>query len=300
MTTSIPTDLRRSFEDKIKRGIFNPVARLLPKHVREDRLQDAIAQTWDMYERYAERGELLDDAILVHSCGLRATDASRYYVPCDGYQRKRDVFDPRNFMEGRVEVLRFGDFDDEDEAPFGFALAEATSSNPTRRILSAINLTAWLADLPADDRRMLELRAAGIDLEEISGEIGSSTFAICRRIEELGENLAGHAGLPDAVRRWQSKRTAIHEDAPPDSRVRRRERDRPGKSQVPISSTRDMPTRRMPTRGVMPRSGPMPVPLALDRLCDVRTGWRLKRGGSLVERRSAHLQMSISLVLLYD
>ncbi|WP_437723707.1 hypothetical protein [Sorangium sp. So ce861] len=224
---SIPTDLRRSFEDKIKRGIFNPIARLLPEHVREDRLQDAIAQTWAMYERYAERGELLDDALLVHSCGLRATDASRYYVPCDGYQRKRDVFDPRNFMEGDVEVLRFGDFadedahrgPDEDEAPVSFGLAEATSSNPTRRILSAINLTTWLADLPADDRRMLELRAAGFDLEEISGEINSSTFAICRRIKELGESLARHAGLPDAVRRRQLKLTTIHEDPQPDSGV---------------------------------------------------------------------------------
>ncbi|WP_437899208.1 hypothetical protein [Sorangium sp. So ce124] len=92
---------------------------------------------------------------------------------------------------------------------------------------------------------MLELHAAGFDLEEISGEIGSSTFAICRRIEELGENLAGHACLPDAVRRRQSKRMAIHEDAQPDSRVRRRVRGRPDKSQVPISGTRDMPTRRM-------------------------------------------------------
>ncbi|WP_437649240.1 hypothetical protein [Sorangium sp. So ce362] len=206
-----------------------------------------------MYERYAERGELLDDAILVHSCGPPATAASRYYVPCNGYQRKCDVFDPRNFMEGRIEELRFGDFDDEDEhrgpdedeAPVGLGLAEATSSNPTRRILSAIDLTAWLADLPADDRRMLDLRAAGFDLEEISGEIGSSTFAICRRIEELGENLAGHVCLPDAVHRRQSKRMAIHEDAQPDSRVRRRVRGQPDKSQVPISSTRDMPTRRM-------------------------------------------------------
>jgi hypothetical protein len=171
---NIPTDLRGEFENKIRRGIFNPVARLLPEDVREDRLQDAIAQTWAMYERYAERGEILDDAILVHSCGLRATDSSRYYVPCDGYQRKRDALDPRNFMAGHVEVLRFGDFDaddelrgpDEDEAPVGFGLAEATSANPTRRIISAINLAAWLAELPAEDRHMIELRAAGYGLEE--------------------------------------------------------------------------------------------------------------------------------------
>ena len=203
VTMNIPTDLRSEFEKKIKRGIFNPVARLLPEDVREDRLQDAIAQTWAMYERYAQRGELLDDAILVHSCGLRATDASRYYVPCDGYQRKRDALDPRNFMEGHVELLRFGDFDaddehrgpDEDEEPVGFGLAEATSSNPTRRILSAINLTAWLAELPVEDRHMLELRAAGHGLEEIAEKMGISTSNIFARCKRLGLALAEHAGI---------------------------------------------------------------------------------------------------------
>ena len=200
---NIPTDLRRTFEEKIKRGIFKPVARLLPEDVCEDRLQDAIAQTWAMYERYAARGELLDDAILVHSCGLRATDPSRHYVPCDGYQRKRDALDPRNFMEGHVELLRFGDFDaedeirgpDEEDAPVGFGLAEATSANPTRRIVSAINLTAWLAELSPEDRRMLELRAAGHGLEEIAEKMGVSTSNVFVRCNRLGLALAEHAGI---------------------------------------------------------------------------------------------------------
>src|SRR5277367_4593725 len=110
VTTTIPTDLRAAFDAKVRRGIFDPVARFLPEDVQEDRLQDAIAQTWAMYERYAQRGELLDDAILVHSCRLRATDPGRHYVPCDGHQRKGDVLDPRNFLDGTLEVLRLGDF----------------------------------------------------------------------------------------------------------------------------------------------------------------------------------------------
>ena len=200
---NIPTNLRGEFEKKIRRGIFNPVARFLPEDVREDRLQDAIAQTWAMYERYAERGELLDDAILVHSCGLRATDASRHYVPCEGYQRKRDALDPRNFMEGHVEVLHFGDFadgdeprgPDEDDAPLGVGLADATSSNPTRRILSAIDLAAWLDELPPEDRRMLELRAAGHGLEEIAGKMKVSTSCVFANCKRLGLALAEYAGM---------------------------------------------------------------------------------------------------------
>jgi hypothetical protein len=226
---TIPTDLRREFENKIRRGIFNPVARFLPEEVREDRLQDAVAQTWAMYERYAERGELLEDAILVHSCGLRATDPSRHYVPCNGYQRKRDALDPRNFLEGNVEVLRFGDFDmdderrgpDEDEAPLGFGLAEATSANPVRKILSAIDLTAWLDELPADDRRMLQLRAAGFTLEETAAKLRVSTSNIFARCKRLGIVLAERAGVGLQAKKrevWTSSRST---SVPISSRVPR-------------------------------------------------------------------------------
>jgi hypothetical protein len=38
VTMTIPTDLRRAFDNKIRRGIFQPVARFLPEDVREDRL----------------------------------------------------------------------------------------------------------------------------------------------------------------------------------------------------------------------------------------------------------------------
>lgn len=169
-----------------------------------------------MYERYAARGELLDAAILVHSYRLRATDASRYYVPCDGYQRKRDALDPRNFMEGHVEVLRFGDFadkeehrgPDEDEAPFGFSLAEATSHNPTRRLLSAIDLTAWLAELPTEDRRMLALRATGHTLEETAEEMNVSISNIFARCKRLGHALAERASPWIEVKKRRKARTS--------------------------------------------------------------------------------------------
>ena len=59
MTTTIPTDIRKEFENKIRRGIFRPVSRFLPEEQREERLQDAIAQTWEMYQNRASRGENL-------------------------------------------------------------------------------------------------------------------------------------------------------------------------------------------------------------------------------------------------
>jgi DNA-directed RNA polymerase specialized sigma24 family protein len=160
-----------------------------------------------MYERYASRGELLEDAILVHSCRLRATDPSRHFVPCEGYQRKRDVLDPRNYLEGTVEVLHFGEVVDEvDGAPVHIGFAELDSTNPTKQIVSAISLEEWLETLAPRDRELIELRAAGYDLEESAERLGWSATAVCRRVKQLGEELAEHAGMQSRVYRQQRER----------------------------------------------------------------------------------------------
>ncbi|UQA61358.1 sigma-70 family RNA polymerase sigma factor [Polyangium aurulentum] len=247
MTTTIPKNIRQEFEKKIRGGIFNPVARFLPDEVREDRLQDAICQVWEMYARYAERGELLDDAILVHACRQRATDPSRYFVHCEGYKRKKDVLDPRNYMEGQVEVLHFGDVaDDVEEAPVHLGFAELDTANPTKRIISAISLNEWLETLSPRDRELVELRAAGYDLDESAEKLGTSRFMVCRRIKELGESLAEHAGMLDCVYRRQWKRSAAGEEEAPESGVQvKKTRGRPIKSQAPTSITKDRPSRRV-------------------------------------------------------
>jgi DNA-directed RNA polymerase specialized sigma24 family protein len=220
-TSTVSTDLRAAFENKVRAGIFNPVARFLPEDVREDRLQEGIALTWAMYQRYAERGELLDDRILVHACRLKATDPSRYLASADG-RRKGDVFDPRSFMNGCVEVLRLADLheDEEDEGeghqlarrdkPTSIGFAEVRCTNPVRRILSAIDLTAWLAELAPADRRILELRAAGYTLEEAADELGvslTSVFHACRR---LGLALAERAGIQVEPRQHKPRRAEKH------------------------------------------------------------------------------------------
>ena len=250
MTTTIPTDLRQEFEMKIRRGIFNPVARRLPEDIREDRLQDVIAQVWEMYQRYAERGELLDDAILVHAAYLRATDPSRHFVPCEGYQRKRDVLDPRNYMEGSVEVLHFEDVaDDVEDTSIDLGFAELENSNPTRRIISALSLNEWLG---SQDRELIELRAAGYDLDEIAGRLRISRFEVCRRVKKLGLSLAEHAGMQDMVRRRRPNGAdAIEEEdeltpesGVPESGVRAK-RGRPRKAQAPLATTQSRPSRRV-------------------------------------------------------
>ncbi len=78
---SLGASINATFTNKVRRGIFNPVARNVSGYVdAEDRLQDAIAQTWQLYRRNAEAGRILDDALLVRHCKLRAIDPGRSIV----------------------------------------------------------------------------------------------------------------------------------------------------------------------------------------------------------------------------
>lgn len=172
-----------AFTAKVKRGIFEPTARRIPDDAREDRLAEAVAMTFEMFARYARRGTILPDPILVHGCRHRAHDLGRYLVRAGDARRARDVLDPRNYLEGRVEVLRIEHDDGHDDPLLG--LAAELSLNPTRRLVSAIDLGTWLDDLADSDVDALAMRMAGYTLDEIGEALGCSTssaFAKCRRL----------------------------------------------------------------------------------------------------------------------
>lgn len=69
-----------------------------------------------------------------------------------------------------------------------------TRNNPARRLVSAIVLTAWLAEIPAERWRMLALRTAGHTLEEMAEEMNVSISNIFARCKRPGHALAERAG----------------------------------------------------------------------------------------------------------
>ena len=196
-------ELRSSFNDKMKRGIFSPVARHITNLAdQEDRLQEAICMTFEMAARYAARGQVLNDAILVHSCRLRAVDLKRRFVHDDA-QPARDVLHPMNYSQGKVEVYRLDGMLDDDG---GFlpesdaeacvpGLATALQVNPQRDIISAVDLEAWVASLPEQDRELLAMRQAGSTLKATAEKLGLSISTVFARLKALGLQLADRAGL---------------------------------------------------------------------------------------------------------
>ena len=190
-----PVDVKRSFALKVARGMFQPVARHLRTDVAEDRLAEGIAMAFEMYKNSVEKGQPLPDAILVQACHLRAIDLSRRVAGSQGGHPKRDAYDPRNYADGKLELLSFdaGCEDMEGQSSLGFD--EPGTPHPARRLASAMDLESWLVSLDAEDRLVLALRQAGSTLTEIGAATGRSINWARRRLLRLGHELAERAGV---------------------------------------------------------------------------------------------------------
>jgi hypothetical protein len=200
-TTMMPAataDVRRAFAEKVERKMFAPVVRHLREDLVEDRLAEGVGMAFEQYLRSVAEGRPMPDALLVRACHLRAIDLPRRLAGADGARPKQDVYDERAYQAGHVELLRLDglrDWDDGDEEQGLFGLAEVMANNPSKKIVSAIDLETWLGRLVPEDRMMLALRQAGHTLGGIAAALGRSTSAVFKRLRELGEQLAVVAGV---------------------------------------------------------------------------------------------------------
>jgi hypothetical protein len=191
--TATAVDVTDAFAEKVRAGLFRPVARHLREDLVEDRMAEGIGMAFEQFIHRTAEGRLMPDALLVRACHLRATDLSRRLAGAEGAQPKKDVYDERAFKEGHVELLRLDGLDEGEGMFLGFAEPEVP--NPARKLVSAIDLENWVAGLGDQDRLMLALRQGGHTLTEIGVRVGRSTSFVFARLNELGRDLAQRAGL---------------------------------------------------------------------------------------------------------
>ena len=179
-------NINEAFEARIRSRMFAPVERHLTNGAtREDRMQDALALTWQIYKRKAEQGVVLDDALLVHAWRCRAVDLNRHIVPADRRSSPKDVLDPRAYRDGRAEVCPI---DDLGHAVLG-------SMNPEPSLNSALDLEGWLTELPERDRVLVMGRLAGKTLKELGSQVDMSFGGVAGRLKRLGAQLADRMGV---------------------------------------------------------------------------------------------------------
>jgi hypothetical protein len=202
---------RQEFSKKIRRGLFRPVERHLKSDLREDQMQEALGHVYKMYDSYArERGVVLDDAILVHACRLRACDPGRRLAGAAGARPRGDVYDHRNYRDGKLELLRLDIHQNEDRPEEDMALglpglALPGAADPSDAMNSAHDLAKWLGELSADERRLLALRQSGHGLVAIGKKLKITSSTAFQRSRRLGAELAERAGISVEKKRRGSR-----------------------------------------------------------------------------------------------
>ena len=192
-------EINAAFEEKVRAGMFNPVARHLTNpDTADDRMQEGLALNRKMYrDRIVNRGLVLDDAILVHACRQRACDLSRQLVRANGTHRYRDAMNERAYHDGKVDVLRLDAWvedDSEDEKrPEQIGLAQEECCSPEHKMNSAIDLEEWLGGLSDRDYSIMQARIGGYSLHRIASDLGVSTSPVFARAKKLGLELAEHS-----------------------------------------------------------------------------------------------------------
>lgn len=89
---------------------------------------------------------------------MRAIDLSRRVAGAGGVHPKRDVFDPRNDTDGRVELLSLDAEYEDLQGQSSLGYTKPCVPSPADRYASAMDLESWLSSLPTDDHLLLALR----------------------------------------------------------------------------------------------------------------------------------------------
>ncbi|MBI5499787.1 MAG: hypothetical protein HY907_06060 [Deltaproteobacteria bacterium] len=192
---------RRRFEEIVRSGAMRVCERPVYYAAdREDRVAEGVAHCWAWYRHQSLLGNSPDVALVVHVARLRTTDRTRRFVSGDGTRWGEDVYVQQ---ERGVELRRLDgvhDHDDGDDEErhedLSLGLARLGVSNLEANLASSIDLRDWLDSLPSSDEEMIEMRGAGHELHEIAKATGRSVPTICRRIRDLGVELAERAGVP--------------------------------------------------------------------------------------------------------
>ena len=191
---------RTAFEQLVRSGLFSSVrATLTNEDGADDRLQEGVAWAWREFVRHGAEGKSQDPALLKHICRLRAQDLGRQLVT-DGTHRYRDAFDRRAYRDGLVTVERLHSPIDDADDDSGDTLIEASLAaqhDPEDWMNSHVDLeTWWRRHLNEDERQLIKARWEGYSLSEIAAEFGKDISTACRRIRNIGRDLAKRAGLP--------------------------------------------------------------------------------------------------------
>lgn len=152
-----------------------------------DIAQSIVAMAYQAYDNAQKRGKELSVGELVNFMKYRANDlrhGSRLHVGSVSKQNCKDVYSPRNYLSGEVEIHSFDYREDDEERDYSESIFTARK-DWSNDVIFQIGLEGFLKTVGSESKLIFLLRSAGYKYPEISKQLGQPIHKIRNLIKEI-------------------------------------------------------------------------------------------------------------------
>ncbi|MGB2867710.1 MAG: ECF-type sigma factor [Bacteroidota bacterium] len=163
--------------------LYTAAARMIDKRNSqyEDKVQDLVLLAYEEFLRKADRGTIMDLPLLIHFMKLRRPEVQ---LEMRGLSRtsKTDVFNKRNYYEGKLQVYSIDNFD---------ATYFRDVTNPEEELVSHIDFEEQLSSLMEHEQTIVLMKLTGYDENEIAQALSVQSQTVTNALKSLSATLSG-------------------------------------------------------------------------------------------------------------
>ena len=164
-----------------------------------DLAQSIISMAYKAYENAQSRGKELSVGELVNFMKYRASDlknGKRLPFGNRSTQMSRDVYNPRNYLNGNIEIFSFDLKADDKDYDYSFSILTSRKDG-SNDVIFQIGLEKFFKSTGPQAKVLFQMREAGYTYKEISQHLHQPVYKIMRQIKEFGREFIRYFDLPE-------------------------------------------------------------------------------------------------------
>jgi len=171
--------------------LYNAARQMIDKrHPQyEDKVQDLVVLAYEEFTRKANEGKIMELPLVIHYMKFRKAEVQ---IEMRGYSRtsKTDVFNKRNFYEGKTELYSIDNpvFDGEGDT---YADIIRDESDCEREVSFKIDVQQKLCTLSENERLILDMKVYGYENDEISQWLSVNVQTVKNALPRLASIISG-------------------------------------------------------------------------------------------------------------
>lgn len=189
MEVVMPQNSLNSQFQSYSNTLYAAASRMLNKRnpQYEDKVQDLVILAYEEFKRKAEQGTLMSLPLLIHFMKLRKPEV-QLEMRGDSRTRKKDVFNKRNYYEGKLELYSI-DNPLNIESSETFAESIKDDNNLEEEISFRLEYQERLASLHTNEQTILQMKMNGYQDYEIAQIMCIQSSTVRNTIQNIASKM---------------------------------------------------------------------------------------------------------------